>query len=68
MSKLKCAGATRGVTPMGKTIPQNLPRTEDVTRQVRAFDVPKDKIYNLADAELRIVSVMHDEIIMGQKK
>lgn len=66
MSKLKYTGTMRGVTPMGKTMPQNLPRS--MAQSELREDWRTKHILSLDDIELRIVSVMHDEIIVEQKK
>lgn len=76
MSKFKHTGTMRGVTPMGKTMPQNLPKSwwqkigvsvsADEARE--SFRTSYPEIFNLAETELRIMAVFHDEIVSGVKK
>lgn len=75
MSKFKYTGATRGVTPMGKTPLQNLPRrTADamkltkVAAQTVLGDDWMDKYLSLAETELRSIAVYHAEIVSEVKK
>lgn len=76
MSKLKYTGTVRGVTRMGKTPLQNLPksRRQNIVVSVSADEVREEfrtsypEIFNLAETELRIIAIHHDEIVCEVKK
>lgn len=76
MTKFKHTGTVRGVTSMGKTPLQNLPKSwwqkigvsvsADEARE--AFRTSYPEIFNLAETELLIMAVFHDEIVYEVKK
>lgn len=76
MTKFKHTGTVRGVTPMDKTPLQNLPKSwwqkigvsVNAGEAREAFRASYHEIFNLAETELRIMAVFHDEIVSEVKK